>query len=219
MTGEHHDGHAALEPEGLLRTYSRLPGEEPPRDIDAAILAAARDAVRPRRAGARRWWLPVSIAATALLALSVVLEVRQETGGNRMPEVDVPPARTEGATSANGSATPSPPPAAEIAAPPYRPAVADQARESLHGSPPPQAAPARAAPAGKRSGETSEAVSPASGHAASPASGEPLASPEEWLARIEALERDGRTLEAEHERAALESAYPGWLAEQGSTPQ
>jgi hypothetical protein len=37
--------------------------------------------------------------------------------------------------------------------------------------------------------------------------------PEDWLARIEALEAAGRHEEAEAERRRLEEAYPGWLAE------
>jgi hypothetical protein len=37
--------------------------------------------------------------------------------------------------------------------------------------------------------------------------------PEDWLARIEALEAEGRHAEAEAERQRLEAAHPGWLAQ------
>jgi len=38
-------------------------------------------------------------------------------------------------------------------------------------------------------------------------------SPEDWLARIEALDAAGRHEEADAERRRLEEAHPGWLAE------
>jgi hypothetical protein len=37
--------------------------------------------------------------------------------------------------------------------------------------------------------------------------------PEDWLARIEAIEAEGRHAEAEAERQRLEAAHPGWLAQ------
>lgn len=61
------------------RAYRELPGEGPPAALDAAIQAAARRAVgaRPGRS-ARRWQVPVSIAAVLALAVGLTLHVERE---------------------------------------------------------------------------------------------------------------------------------------------
>jgi len=58
--------------------YRELPGEGPPPALDAAIQAAARRAVGARPGGARRWQVPVSIAAVLALAIGVSLQVERE---------------------------------------------------------------------------------------------------------------------------------------------
>jgi hypothetical protein len=206
----------------VLRVYSRLPGEEPPRDVDAAVLAAGRDAARPVRARPRRWWIPVSVAATALLALSVVLDVgrqdrRDDTraidGGTRIE--DLPRGRMNEASS--------PEPAAEMpapASPPPEPAAAGRLMDGPEASSLREAVPMPAQRgAEQRSMEAPRAMSPYSAADAVPAREPAYPSPEAWLARIEALEQAGREDEAARERAALEAAYPGWLDRRQSTPQ
>lgn len=63
--------------------YRALGRESPPAALDAAILAASRRAVGagPQRAGAsraRRWALPVSIAAVVVLSVSLVVRIQLE---------------------------------------------------------------------------------------------------------------------------------------------
>jgi len=58
--------------------YRGMPGEGPPPAIDAAIQAAARRAVGSRPAAARRFQVPLSIAAVLALAIAVSLQVERE---------------------------------------------------------------------------------------------------------------------------------------------
>lgn len=89
--------------------YRELPGEGPPPALDAAIQAAARRAVGARPGGARRWQVPVSIAAVLALAIGVSLQVEREkpvvVDGTPLPsgsaEYPVPQAAT-------GDAEPAP---------------------------------------------------------------------------------------------------------------
>jgi hypothetical protein len=63
--------------EALARSYRRAAREAPPAALDAKILAHARQAVEPapaRSALARRWAVPVSVAALVVLSLTVVLQ-------------------------------------------------------------------------------------------------------------------------------------------------
>ncbi len=66
----------------VTEAYQGLGNENPPEAIDAAILAASRRAVgaRPTVAGARarRWALPISIAAVVVLTMSLALRVQLE---------------------------------------------------------------------------------------------------------------------------------------------
>ncbi len=64
----------------LDRAYRSLAREEPPASLDAEILAAARRAVA-RPSLARRWGVPVSMAALLVLAIGVTLEMQYEEPG------------------------------------------------------------------------------------------------------------------------------------------
>jgi hypothetical protein len=116
--------------------YRQVPGDEPPPALDERIRAAARRAVgagpeslaaRRQRSWAARWRVPLSVAATVVIAVTLTLMVREEeqralqeiparapvpvvpgAGENRAP----PPAADEGKRT---DARPSP--AAEPAAP------------------------------------------------------------------------------------------------------
>jgi hypothetical protein len=96
----------------VASAYRELPGEGPPPALDAAIQAAARRAVGARPGGARRWQVPVSIAAVLALAIGVSLQVEREkpvvvdgtpvSSGSAeypvpqaAPEKEEPPAREE----------------------------------------------------------------------------------------------------------------------------
>ena len=63
----------------LARSYRSLAREEPPPALDAAILAAARESVRPR--ARNRWAGPVSIAAVLVLGIGISLRMQLEQPG------------------------------------------------------------------------------------------------------------------------------------------
>jgi hypothetical protein len=141
----------------VAEPFRRAADGEPPAAVDAAVRANARAALRRRRASA--WTLPAALAATVLIAFSLVVQVqRDET---------------------------APPEDAEAAADPPAASVLLQ-----------EAAPARA---GAPHALAADAAAPDT--------------PERWFERIQALEAAGRHEEAEAERARLEAAHPGWLAE------
>jgi hypothetical protein len=95
----------------LERAYRALAKEEPPPALDAAILSAARRSVT-RPSLARRWGVPVSLAAVLMLAIGVTLEMRNEKPGVEMAA----PAAPEALRAAPAPA--APPPAEAPAAPP-----------------------------------------------------------------------------------------------------
>jgi hypothetical protein len=99
--------------ETFLKTRTVLPNAmsdddklEPPKALDAIVLKEAREAIRARQRLNRtpRWAMPVALAATILLCLSIVLNVSLNT--------DRPTAnlrRTTAATADKASPTPASP--------------------------------------------------------------------------------------------------------------
>ncbi len=85
MTDQQHDKEfeAFLAGESALADrYTELGREEPPVELDAQILAAARNAAKVRRLkfGPRGGWLkPVALAATVLLSISLVMNIVVDT--------------------------------------------------------------------------------------------------------------------------------------------
>ena len=65
---------------GLSTRYSKLGDEEPPPEVDAAILAQAEQSAKVYRfpSAPRRWMVSVSVAATLLICFSLVLSVLLE---------------------------------------------------------------------------------------------------------------------------------------------
>ena len=92
----------------LSRAYRETGREEPPAHLDAAILAQAKAATAPRRSSKPRWFMPLSLAATVMLSVGVVLLMSRE---------GVTPVPME---------TPSPMPAAPVPKP-TAPAVIEKA--------------------------------------------------------------------------------------------
>ncbi len=75
----------------LSRAYSETPGEEPPPELDATILAEARRAVRDRprlvpTPFARNWVVPASLAAILVLTVGLVRFTFKETGEPVLPK-------------------------------------------------------------------------------------------------------------------------------------
>lgn len=171
--------------DALREHYRRIVTAEPPAAIDAAVLGKARAAIR-RRPRVPGWWIPTTLAATVVIAFSLLLRVRQE------PVVPVP---TEQAAAALQREAMQQAPARGLA------------REAVRGD---AAAPASARPAAVMAAPA--AASTPRDKALADEAG--LLPAEEWLARIEELEAAGRLDEARAERERLEAAYPGWLAGQ-----
>ena len=87
----------------LSRRYRELAQEEPGRDVDAAILAAARRAAETRPAplvaptARRRWYFPLAAAAVIVLAVAVTVQVERnqpDVDGVAPPPAPPPPAVT-----------------------------------------------------------------------------------------------------------------------------
>ena len=76
----------------LAALYRAGADAEPPAHLDDAIRAAARREVvaGPRRAGSRRWAVPVSLAAVLVLSVSVVTMMREQ-GADRPESLIQPP--------------------------------------------------------------------------------------------------------------------------------
>ena len=156
----------------------------PPAAVDAAVRSHARSAARRRRASA--WTLPAALAATVLIAFTLVVQVQHE---------DMLPAEDEVAS-------------ADVST--EAPASTAILQEAVPAAPhPPVAGPA----AGQAAEKASSAVlAPAARMRSTAEADVGTATPEQWLERIEVLEAAGRREEARAERQRLEAAYPGWLA-------
>lgn len=193
----------------LSRRYRELAREEPPACLDAAVLAAARQAVQPRPRA--RWMGPAAVAAVLVLGLGIALRMQVEQPGIETaapassgsaeypvaPPAQDAPVAAERPSSAPGpaprpplrketvlekpAATPAPAPARE--APPTQPMTA----------PPPQAQP--------RLGIAAEGVAPQRAKRAESAAADAVApakdAREEELERIARLRADGRHAEAD----------------------
>lgn len=136
----------------LSALYRHGAEAEPPAHLDDAIRAAARREVAagPRRAGVRRWAMPVSLAAVLVLSVSVVTMMREQ-GADRPESMIEPPAVTMQSEAAKKEVAESPTAMAQDAAPKRRAAM-----------PPPAEAPAAPlaqteAPAPVVSGRAAEA--------------------------------------------------------------
>jgi len=68
--------------EELSRIYRGADGPRPPQRVDDNIIAASQRVAGPRRAGfARRWGVPVAVAATVLVTSTLALMVHERQSG------------------------------------------------------------------------------------------------------------------------------------------
>jgi hypothetical protein len=199
-------------------------GDGPPDTTDARIRAAARRALRPR---VSRWLLPVSLAASVVLAVVIVERQYGDRGaGELMTEKDV-------AAPAVADLPPPPAPTDSPRRRAERPAEEERKNSTVAGSRLPATKRARQESSEARDDEaraesppasfSSEVPAPADAEIASQApreaspgaslwrAKEQTRSPEDWYAEIEKLRAAGRTEEADRELERLEAAYPGWL--------
>lgn len=168
--------------------YRGLGRDEPPPQLDVAILAASA-----RRRS--RWAVPVSVAAVVVLAVGVTLRVQMEErkeaeGVALSPQVlEAPAPAADRAFAESRNAAPARPPAA---APPQ---VAMERRAKLAQ----EAIADRAEPAGRAG--------------AGVAVGKITAAPEtpaQWLERIAKLREAGKAREADESLAEFRKRHPGY---------
>jgi ribonuclease E len=190
--------------------YRALGGEEPPRALDEAILAASRRSPT-------RWRLPLSVAAVLVLAVGVTLRLLpqrpdaesvalapqvMETPRPKAPAPAAAPAREQPKPAARAAAAGQGGMRAEIGAKPgettaARDSVAADAARSAPASAPALAAAGTAA-------ESRVGAATAAKFAQSPLT------PEAWLARIAELRKQGRKREADESLAEFRKRYPAY---------
>ena len=188
----------------VSQRYRELGGEEPPRQLDAAILAAARRAAETRPAplvaptGRRRWYFPLAAAAIIVLAVAVTVQVERQQPDPEDFRFATPPA--------------PPPPAIkeEVAKEQPKPtAKSKQSENRLERAPPvaPQAAPASP---GEVTGDRAESKPRTRALGAASEARTSEESPERWLERIAELRKQGRDDEADQQLAEFKKRYPDY---------
>lgn len=224
--------------------YEKL---EPPAALDEIVLKQAREAVdAPRRPDrAPRWALPVALAATILLCLSVVLNVSLNThrpkdeldGMTGTPTDKEPPAATDAewaqaqAPASTDAITTAPEGARNAAAASSAPAARATASAPTSAATASTTAPPPAAPtapgdalsepptgtARERPVEARERDQPALAKRAAEAKAAAPArqDPKEWLRQIDALRAQGKTVQADAEMRRFRAAFPAYPAEPG----
>ena len=209
----------------VSQRYRELAGEEPPRELDQTILAAAHRAADRAHAplvapaGRHRWYFAFGAAAVLMLAVAVTLHMERERPDPEAVPVAQAPSREE-------ERTPAPRPDALPDTAPLQ--QAKKARE-LARSERAQARPGvtassdRAAPEAVEERARTEARATAesqSGPAAAAPAVRPMMSsrmaepapepPERWLERIVELRKQGKHEEAEKQLAEFRRSYPDY---------
>jgi hypothetical protein len=201
----------------LAAVHRRIADAGPAPAVDAAVRARAAG-----RGRARRWWVPATVAATAVLAISLVVRVAEQPNiAPQADRIDSPQLPAEATKSGSvpapavAVARPAAPPqpeqttAATPAPAPIAAAEAPAAPSADALPPPPPMAREFAAAADTRASSAGVAAPPAV--SAAPTASLPTAagrSREQWLADIAALRAAGRREEADREQRAFEAAYP-----------
>jgi len=177
--------------DNLSRRYRELAREEPPASLDATILAAAKQAVRP---GTRsRWMGPVAVATVLVLGLGIALRMQVEQPG-------IESTAPEPSSSAE---YPVAPPAEEPPAAPER----DAAPMQSTAVPPPRAQP--------KLGIAAEGLAPQRAKRAESATAADASAPakdarEVELERIARLRSEGRHADADKALEAFRRANPDY---------
>ncbi|MBK9595432.1 MAG: hypothetical protein IPO57_08765 [Rhodocyclales bacterium] len=226
--------------ERLSRLYREAEAAAPPEALDRAILAASRAALAPARRRARwqAWTLPMGVAATLVLTVTLTLMVQRE---QEPPLGEAPPLPRAPAAAPQERAEPGAELPAKTAAPPAakREAVRREAE-----APPPAPTPAASRPASQPpvveqkalpapAPEAVGAAEPARPAAAMRRQSAPAAdavemraksaplrkeaagaaaarTPEPWLEEIRQLKAQGRDQEAAEALAEFRQAYPDY---------
>lgn len=200
----------------VSRAYRELRGDGPGPAIDAAIQAAARRAVGARPGGARRWQVPVSVAAVLALAIGVSLQVDREkpvdADDTPLPsgsaEYPVPQAEAVAPTEERPAIASAPVQADKpaAAAGPAAPVEPLRAAPQAVPRPAPQDVPRAAPPVMQR--EKSEA--PRDAASLEKQAADALEPPERRLERISELRAKGLHEEADRALAEFRRLHPGY---------
>ena len=211
----------------VSQRYRELAGEEPPRELDKAILAAARHCVERPHAplvtpgGRHRWYFSLGAAAVIVLAVAVTYHMQREqpdpdsAGVPAAPAAQEPPAPA--AKPETGSkAAPSIAPESKPRVPAVVPEPGSQAQERRRERAP-------EAPGGRRDTAGAPASVPESAaetrmqrdaapaaSAARPMQAPVVETPERMLERIAELRREGKHEEADRLLAELKRQHPDY---------
>lgn len=218
----------------LSQAYRELGREEPPRALDAAILAAAHRAERTHPApllspgvgpAARRsWYFPVAAAAVIMLAAGVTLHLQMEQPGIDGIQASSERARPAPAAPAPAAEAPKP---AMVEVPTLSRGEAGGTTAGPFAAPPPPAASApspalarKPMPMQRADEELRDRADGADGAASAErqAPSEAVAkrlqdageTPEKWLERIAELRRAGKHDEADKALAEFRQRHPGY---------
>lgn len=226
--------------EQLSRLYREAEAAAPPEALDRAILAASRAALAPARRRARwqAWTLPMGVAATLVLTVTLTLMVqreqepplgeapplprapaavpleRAEPGADLPAKAAAPPGAKREAVRREAEA-PLAAPAPAVSRPASQPAAVEQKALPV---PVPEAVgaadPARPAAATRRqSAPAADAVEMRAKSAPlrKEAAGAAAArTPEQWLEEIRQLKAQGRDQQAAEALAEFRQAYPDY---------
>jgi hypothetical protein len=202
----------------ISRRYRELARDEPPRQVDQAILAAARRAVdaRPAQLVAptwrRRWYFPLAAAAIIVLAVAVTVHVERQSPDLEVAEAPVQQEQAPAATAPTEPPRPTtrdPKPEA-----PQEPrqrnakALADSEQRQVAPAAP-AASPPETSTSGARDSVRAEAQSVMREKSAA-LGAVARVSPEQWLQGIADLRRQGRHDEADKALAEFRRAYPDY---------
>ena len=222
----------------ISRRYRELGAEQPPPELDRAILSAAREAVeRPRvplvpPGGRQRWYYSLAAAAVAIFAVAITVHFEREQPDLESTAPPAAPPPISQPSERKDEALPVQKPKLRAERPPvFAPepgarAPAEQRAPSVPAAPPSaEEAPANAAAADAvtsgapaSSAETRAAEQNAASQyqrAPAPAANRALAraaaeTPQQWLERIAELRAQGRQQDADRELAEFKRRYPDY---------
>lgn len=206
----------------VSQRYRELDADDVPPRLDAAVLAQARAAVANR--GLRKpawvkWGAPLALAASAVLAVAIVLDVGvRDEAPVLAPQADADAVQVTGAKRAQERA----------AMEEVTPEVATDLQRALRAPPAPAqeqafaSVPAPSEPAAKEAAPEARSASPAAGSARTAISATtapvtpgtpgmeaaPRLPAQEWLERIRTLRREGKVLEADEQWREFRESYP-----------
>jgi hypothetical protein len=187
----------------LSRHYRELAREEPPASLDAAVLAAARQALQPRKRS--QWMGPVAVAAVLVLGLGIALRMQVEQPG-------IESTAPEPSSSAE---YPVAPPAEEPPAAPERAAPAPASKPPVRDAAPMQSTAVPQPRAQPKLGIAAEGLAPQRAKRAESAAAADAAAPakdarEAELERIARLRAEGRHADADKALEAFRRAHPDY---------